>query len=192
MEPWWQVPVNTFLAIGLGVPFLLSFIGVPVLMRLRIVAAMAVGAVLIGFFGWPLAKPIDPLAAITIFAGDITAFELVISFLLAFLTGVIAYFVSYPYGMQVGPIAGATGFSVWAFRSGNMSSLLRMNHTLTQRQALYEQLRWEGFLWLAIIAVSYLGVIVADRFFGPKAGNEQPQPGKRSFSANNTISIITA
>jgi hypothetical protein len=94
--------------------------------------------------------------------------------------------------MQVGPIAGATGFSVWAFRGGDMSSLLRMNHTLTQRQVLYEQLRWEGFLWLAIIAVSYLGVIVADRFFGPKAGNEQPQPGKRSFSANNTISIITA
>ncbi len=192
MEPWWPVAVKTFLAIGLGVPFLLSFIGVPMLMRLRIVGAMAVGAALIGLLGWPLAKPADPLGAITIFAGDITVFEVAISFALAFLAGVVAYLVSYPYGMQIGPIAGATGLSVWAFRSGDMSSLLQMNHTLSQRQALYAGMRWEGFFWLAIIAVSYLGVIVADRFFGSKADDKQTQPGRNSFAASKAISIITA
>ena len=191
MDLWWPVAVKTFVAIGLGVPLVLSFFGVAVLTRLRIMGAMAAGAVLIGLLGWPLVKPADPLGAITIFAGNITVLEVLVCGVLAFLSGVVAYLVCWPYGWQIGPLAGPTGLAVWGLRSGDMSSLLRMNYTLAQRQTLYAGLRWEGFFWLAIVAASYLGVVAAHKLAGSKA---QVQEGNNSgnFTATKVLSIVTA
>lgn len=191
MELWWPVAVKTLVAIGLGVPLVLSFFGVAMLTRLRIIGAMAVGAILIGLLGWPLVKPADPLGAITIFAGDITVFEALMCGVLAFLSGVVAYFVCLPYGRQIGTLAGPTGLAVWGLRSGDMSSLLRMNYTLAERQTLYAGLRWEGFFWLAIVAASYLGVVAADKLAGSKAeaGNGQENS---NFTATKVLSAATA
>ncbi len=191
MDLWWPVAVKTFVAIGLGVPLVLSFFGVAVLTRLRIMGAMAAGALLIGLLGWPLVKPADPLGAITIFASDITVFEVLMCGVLAFLSGVVAYFVCLPYGRQIGPLAGPAGLAVWGLRSGNMSSLLQMNYTLSQRQTLYAGLRWEGFFWLAIVAASYLGVVAADKLAGPKAETQEGHDSS-SFTATKVLSIVTA
>ncbi|RKY05985.1 MAG: hypothetical protein DRP65_12365 [Planctomycetota bacterium] len=167
MELSWTVTLKTFVAIGIGVPIVLSFFGVPVLTRLRIVGAMAVGAAVVGLLGWPVAKPTDPLGAVTLIGGEFTVFEIVTCGLLAFLSGVVAYFVCYPWGRQIGPLAGSTGLAIWGIRSGDMTSLLRVNHTLAKRQELYASLRWEGFFWLLIVAAGYLGVLVADKLAGP-------------------------
>jgi hypothetical protein len=191
MELWWPVAVKTLVAIGLGVPLVLSFFGVAVLTRLRIIGAMATGAVLIGLLGWPLVKPADPFGAITIFSGNITVFEVLICGVLAFLSGVVAYFVCLPYGRHIGPLAGPTGLAVWGLRSGDMSSLLQMNHTLSQRQELYAGLRWEGFFWLAIVAASYLGVVAADKLAGSKA-ETQEGPDSGNFTATKVLSVATA
>jgi len=187
----WPVVLNTFVAIGIGVPLVLSFFGVPVLTRLRIVGAMAVGAALLGLLGWPVAKPADPLGAITLLGGDITIFEMATGGLLAFLAGTIGYFVCHPYGRRIGPLAGPTGLAVWALRSGDMSSLLQMNYTLTQRQALYAGLRWEGFFWLAIVAASYLGVVVADRLAGTKPDGAHDQKSD-NITTTKVLSVATA
>jgi hypothetical protein len=191
MELWWPVSVKTLVAIGLGVPLVLSFFGVAVLTRLRIMGAMATGAVLIGLLGWPLVKPADPLGAITIFAGDMTVFEVLMCGVLAFLSGVVAYFVCLPYGRLIGPLAGPTGLAVWGLRSGDMSSLLQINYTLSQRQALYAGLRWEGFFWLAIVAASYLGVVAADKLAGSKA-EAGGGPDSTNFTATKVLSGATA
>ena len=167
MELSWAVAINTFVAIGIGVPVVLSFFGVPVLTRLRIVGSMAVGAAVVGLLGWSAVKPADPLGAITLFGGEFTVFAIITCGLLAFLSGGLAYFVCYPSGRQIAPLAGPTGLAVWSIRSGDMTSLLRVNHTLAKRQELYAALRWEGFFWLLIIAASYFGVLVADKLAKP-------------------------
>ncbi len=105
MELSWPVVLNTFVAIGIGVPIVLSFFGVPVPTRLRIVGSMAVGAALVGLLGWPVAKPTDPLGAVTLFGGEFTVFDVVTCALLAFRSGGVAYFVCYPYGLQLAPLA---------------------------------------------------------------------------------------
>ena len=68
------------------------------LMKLRIIAAVAVGAVLIGFLAWPLAQPPEPFDVVSIpgFAGSVALAGL------AFLVGLIAYFLSWPYGREIG------------------------------------------------------------------------------------------
>jgi len=191
MELSWPVVLNTFVAIGIGVPIALSFFGVPVPTRLRIVGSMAVGAALVGLLGWPVARPTDPLGAITLFGGEFTVFEIVTCGLLAFLSGGVAYFVCYPYGRQIAPLAGPTGLVVWSIRSGDMTSLLRVNHTLAKRQELYAALRWEGFFWLVIIAAGYFGVLAADRLAGPRPNAVHGHNSDNSLT-NKILSIVTA
>lgn len=191
MELSWTVALNTFVAIGIGVPIVLSFFGVPVLTRLRIVGSMAVGAALVGLLGWSAVKPADPLGAVTLYGGEFTVFEMVTCGLLAFLSGVVAYFVCYPSGRQIAPLAGPTGLVVWSIRSGDMTSLLRVNHTLAKRQELYAALRWEGFFWLLIIAAGYFGVLAADRLAGPRP---DAADGRNSDNRlpNKVLTIVTA
>jgi len=191
MELSWQVVLNTFAAIGIGVPILLSFFGVPVPTRLRIVGAMAVGAAVVGLLGWPAVKPTDPLGAVTLIGGEFTMLEIGTCGLLAFFSGAVAYFVCYPYGRHIAPLAGPTGLAVWAIRSGDMTSLLRVNHTLANRQTLYASLRWEGFFWLLIVAAGYFGVLAADRVAGPKPDTLHGHNSNDSLT-NNILSIITA
>jgi len=191
MELSWTVALNTFVAIGIGVPIVLSFFGVPVLTRLRIVGSMAVGAALVGLLGWSAAKPTDPLGAVTLFGGEFTVLEVVTCGLLAFLSGAVAYFVCYPYGRHIAPLAGPTGLVVWGIRSGDMTSLLRVNQTLANRQALYASLRWEGFFWLLIVAASYFGVLAADRLAGPRPDAVHGHNSDNSLT-NKTLSIVTA
>jgi len=192
MELSWTVAINTFVAIGIGVPIVLSFFGVPVLTRLRIVGSMAVGAAVVGLLGWSAVKPTDPLGAVTLFGGGFTVFEIATCGLLAFLSGGLAYFVCYPSGRRIGPLAGPTGLVVWSIRSGDMTSLLRVNHTLAKRQELYAALRWEGFFWFLIIAAGYFGVLVADKLAGAESvevdgRNSDNQPSNKILSTATAV-----
>ena len=191
MELSWQVVLNTFAAIGIGVPIVLSFFGVPVPTRLRIVGSMSVGAAVVGLLGWSAVKPTDPLGAVTVFGGEFTILEIGTCGVLAFLSGAVAYFVCYPYGRDIAPLAGPTGLAVWGIRSGDMTSLLRVNTTLANRQRLYASLRWEGFFWLLIVAAGYFGVLAADRLAGPKPDTVHGHNSNDSLT-NNILSIITA
>ncbi|MCK5174402.1 MAG: hypothetical protein KAR47_13490, partial [Planctomycetes bacterium] len=161
------------------------------LMRLRIAAAMAVGVVLLGILPWSLVRPADSLGAITLCSGDIGVFDALISLALAFLSGFGAYFVSYPYGQEIAPLAAPAGMALWVFRSGDMASLLRVNPAVEDRQAIYGVLKWEGFFWLAIAGAGYFGVVVAMRFFGPQSQDDQPEKAHNSCP-NRVFSIATA
>ncbi len=132
-----------------------------VLTKLRITAVIALGVVVIGILAWPMVWPGDVFRAVTIFGGGISFGEALILMILALVVGFAAYFLSWPYGWEIGILAVPAGLCTWAVRSGDMAGLLRMNPLAKQRLIVYSTLRWEGFFWLGIIAVGFAGVLLA-------------------------------
>ncbi len=167
----------------------LGFAGVSMLNRIRVGAVMAVGVVIVGFIAWPFIEPTLPLTGITLYEGDISVIDAVICMTLAFLAGLISYFVATPYGQQIAPLAAPSGMAYLVFRSGDMFSLINVNHTLAERNDLYAALKWEGFFFLAIIATGYLGVLVA-----MKLSNKKPTlidaEGIHKFKFNKGLSVV--
>jgi len=149
-------------------------------MRTRIAAVAAVGIILIGILGWPLAAPAEPLG--TVLAGNISFGGKIILTALAFLAGFIGYFLSWPYGREIGILAAPAGLAIWAVRSGSMASLCQQNPTLTQRQAIFAVLKWEPIFWLAIVAAGLLGVLIGRKISQPKT-----KPDKKQKKANSRI-----
>jgi hypothetical protein len=127
-------------------------------MKLRIAAAVAVGVVLIGILAWPLAASSEPFDAVR--AGAISTSGRVILVILALLAGFIAYFLSWPYGREIGILAAPSGLAIWAVRSGSMTALRQLNPTVAQRQALLTTLQWEPIFWLVIVAAGFVGVLL--------------------------------
>ncbi|UCF17166.1 MAG: hypothetical protein JSW59_06840 [Phycisphaerales bacterium] len=144
-------------------------------MRSRIAAAAAVGVLIIGVLAWPLAAPGSPFEAVR--AGSMGYTGAVALVFAAFLTGLIGYFVSWPYGQEIGILAVPSGLAVWAVRSGSMGGLMQMNLAVTQRQALYATMRWEPVFWLVIVAAGFSGVLLGRRI-RPAPGSAEG-PAKR-------------
>jgi len=146
----------------------IGFTGVSFLTRVRAGLVMGIGVVILGVIAWPFLKPALPLTGITLYEGDISVLDAVICLVLAFLSGLISYFVATPYGRQLAPLAAPSGMAYIAFRSGDMLSLINVNHTLKERIDLYAALKWEGFFFIAIVAAGYLGVLTAMKLSGKK------------------------
>lgn len=146
-------------------------------MKLRIAAACGVGVLLIGFLAWPLAAPADPMGAVT----ALTPPKAVFLAILAFIAALIAYFVAWPYGRQIGVFAVPAGLAVWAIRSGNMAQQIQMAPDVADRMALFAAVKWEPIFWLAIIAAGFAGVIFGQTIFpqGPKTEENQPKPSSK-------------
>jgi len=130
-------------------------------MKLRIAAAAGVGIVLIGILAWPLAVQGEPLSAVR--AGNISLGGVITLVILAFSVGFIAYFASWPYGREIGILAVPSGLAIWAIRSGSMASLMQLNPTAAQRQAILTTFKWESIFWLAIVAAGFFGVLLGQK-----------------------------
>ena len=164
------------------------------LMRLRIIAVMVLGAAVLGFFGFSFLGPAHPEGAVTIFGGNITIIDTAIYAVLCFLVTIAAYLLSCPYGRQIAPLAVATGLSVVACRSGEMMTLINVNHKLTQRVAMYSVLKWEGFYWLLPLVSAWCGLLIAQKFIKHSRGDSvPPEAGQLSnHSFNNKLAIVVA
>jgi len=160
------------------------------LMRLRIGAAMAVGTILIGILGWPLAAPPEPFAVVSLFAGTVSSGGAITLAILAFLAGFIAYFLSWPYGREIGILAAPFGLAIWAARSGSIAGLMQQNATLAQRQALFAALRWEPVFWLGIVTAGFAGVVVGQKI---RRSIQADRPAEKSNSKQSIyLSAIIA
>jgi len=161
------------------------------IMRIRIIAAMAVGAALIGIIGWPIADPADASMPVTATQIPLTATMALI--LLTFTSGIIAYAIAWPYGLQIGVLAPATGLAVWAVRSASMARLLQTLPAAQQRTAVYAAFKWEPLFWLAILATGLLGVLLAN-YLKPGKTNEQlePEMPKSKQQDSTYLTIIIA
>jgi hypothetical protein len=123
---------------------------------------------------------------------------------LAFLTGLIAYFVSWPYGREIGILGVPFGLAVWAGRSGTMAGLLRSKAALFgpeqeqimaavhQRQALFAALKWEPVFWLAIVAAGFAGVVLGHNICARHSQNQPPKEvgPKSSAYLNAALALV--
>lgn len=159
-------------------------------MKLRIAAAAACGIVVIGLLAWPLAAPSEPLRAVSVFAGTTSPADTIILAVLALVVGFVAYFLSWPYGREIGILAVPSGLSVWAVRCGNMAAMAQLNPTVAQRQALFASLKWEPLLWLGIVAAGFAGVM-AGQMVSAKRGPERNQE-KSKFESRAYLNAIIA
>jgi hypothetical protein len=125
-------------------------------MKLRIAAVAAVGAALIYGVGWQLAGSPDRV-------GDMAYGSAASLVALAFVAGLIGYFVSWPYGREIGIMAAPFGLAVWAFRSGSMANLIQQSPTTAQRQELVASLRFEPVFWLVVVAAGFAGVLLGQK-----------------------------
>ncbi|UCC97637.1 MAG: hypothetical protein JSW66_17555 [Phycisphaerales bacterium] len=135
-------------------------------MKLRIAAAAAVGAVLIGIFAWPLSEPSQT-------SGAINQSGAAALLALALLAGFIGYFVSWPYGREIGILAVPFGLAVWAVRSGSMATLMQLNPTDAQRNAVVQSLRWQPVFWLVVVAAGFVGPLLCRKIVS------KPRPAER-------------
>ena len=190
MELSSQLVLRTFVTIAVSA-LVLGFFNIHWLTRLRLVIVTALGAAILGLTALPLIKPAAPLGAVTIFTGDITFVDAITCVILAYLAGFIAYFAAIPQGRQIAPLAAPAGLAVWALASGDMASLLRINHTIDQRRQLYAVMKWEAFFWLAILAAGYCGVLTAEKLHAKKPlPTETPKNSKAG--PGKILSIATA
>jgi len=160
--------------------------------RLRIAAVLAIGIVIMGFLAWPLVVPDDPLTAVTLYGGQIDILSMVLCLALAVAIGAASYFVSYPYGYEMGPLAVPAGLATWACKGGDMTSLIRINNTIQGRTTLYAALRWEGLFWLLLITAGFAGVYLAMKLSNGKPGSEFSISKSTPSLMNKTLNILTA
>lgn len=140
-------------------------------MKLRIAAAAAVGMALIGFLGWQFAGT----------SGSVGFGGAVILVLLAFLAGLISFFLAWPYGWEIGILAAPFGLAVWAVRSGTMANLIRLHPTFEQRQTLIASLRWEPIIWLLIVAAGFAGPLLCRMMLSKKELKAEKKKQKYDF-----------
>ena len=151
------------------------------LMKLRIAAVAAVGAALVYGVGWHLAGSSDRI-------GDMAYGRAAPLAVLAFLAGVIGYFVSWPYGREIGILAAPSGLAIWAFRSSSMASLIQQNPTATQRQELVASLRFEPIFWLVVVAAGFAGVLLGQKIRPSlKLKEMQEKPGSSPTKYVNAL-----
>ena len=153
-------------------------------MKLRIAAAAAIGVLLVGILARPMAEPFARVEAM----GTRDAAILVV---LAFVAGLIGYFVSWPFGREIGILAVPSGLTIWAVRSGSMAGLIQLNPTVDQRMALVTSLKWEPFFWLAVVAIGYIGVLLGRKLTPNKnqASQEESESGPGKY-LNAIIALV--
>jgi hypothetical protein len=129
--------------------------------RIKVTAVLALGIVVWGVYIWHFLAPDDPMGAVTLAYGRVSATSIALTMVIAFAAGFLAYFLAWPYGREIGILAVPAGLAAWAARSGGMGELMQTHSSVTQRYNLYRSLGWEGFAWLAIAAAGYCGTVFA-------------------------------
>ena len=129
------------------------------LMKLRIAAAAAIGVLLIGIIAWPSQSSLDPFGSM-LFKQIGTNGEVTL-LIMAFLAGLISYFVAWPYGREIAILAVPSGLCVWAIKAGSTGAIMQFNPTAEQRLSVLSQLRWESVFWLFVVGCGFAGVLLA-------------------------------
>ena len=165
------------------------------LMKTRVTIAAAVGVILIGTLGWPLAQVCEPFTAVSI--PPLTKTFALIG--LAVIAGFIAALISHPYSREIGVLAVPAGLSVWALRGGSVANLIQANPALEQRQAIFASLRFESIFWLAVTAAGFVGVMLAAKIIDKTKSTPEKAPktakkpdSKPNKYINNTIALVVS
>lgn len=194
MEWLYPIALRVIAAVAL-IYFGLGLFNVNWLLRIRIIAALSIGALIVGAAGYPLVRPDDPLGAVSLFAADISIAKVLILLVLGLVSGAVATIACYPVGRAAGTIAAPAGAAVLAMSGGNLRQILITNSSLDQRNALYSFLRWELLFWLGVCAAGYLGVLLASKLMKtePIRIEDEPKPKEQlKFPLNWILAAIAA
>jgi len=130
---------------------------------------------------------------VSLAAGSITSGDPIYLVVLAFLAGFIGYFLSWPYGREIGILAAPAGLAVLALRTGSMAGLMQLNPTLAQRISLFATLKWEPIFWLAIVAAGFAGVLSGQRILsssGSALHRDESNPEKSNPKSKIYLNAI--
>lgn len=194
MEWLYPIALRVIAAIVL-IYFGLGLFNVDWLLRVRILAALSTGALIVAAAGYSLVRPEDPLGAISLFTGEIPIVNGAILIGLGFVAGVVATLVCRPLGSALGPFAAPAGVATLAGTSGGLRQLLLIHHTLDQRNAMYGTLRWEVLFWLGICVAGYLGSYLTEKLISSKDSidGETPKIEKKpNYWTNCGIAVVAA
>ena len=144
--------------------------------KLRIGLTGAVGIALLGIFAWPFLSPEEPFGVVSVVSGTISARDAMVLAALAFVGGLISYYLCWPMGRQIGILAAPAGLAFLASRSCNMGTLFQANPTIVRREQILSMMRWEGLLWLAVVAAGFLGVFIASQIIHPARPKTTDKP----------------
>ncbi|MBX3394456.1 MAG: hypothetical protein KF841_03720 [Phycisphaerae bacterium] len=169
--------------------------------RIRLIAAMAVSALIFWYFGWWVASPPDPgsaVALILIDQGVVTMAELLA---LAAVVSGLAVAICGADSAERGPLAVAVGLATLAARAGQMDKLVLYRLTTLSTgpgaESAYPTfaLIAETWLWLALIGVGLVVGRWVDSWFKPVAMptplSPQADPGAEIRNGAGTL-ILTA
>jgi len=145
------------------------------LTRAKVTAVLVLGIVVWGVPLWHFVTLDDPMGAVTL-SGHISTTHIAMTIGIAFAVGFAAYFIAWPYGREIGILAVPAGLAAWAARSGDMAELMRTHADVVQRQTLYRSLSLEGFVWFAIAAVGYCGVMIAAKLIPSSGASAEIHP----------------
>lgn len=173
-------------ALALVLAALSMFSSLTWLMRLRIIAAMAVGMLLIGLAAWRAVKPAGPDGIVTFPALG----GAVILSILALLVGFVSYFLTWPYGEKIAVLAVPVGLAVWSARSSNIATLMQKTADTAQRHQILAQFKWTALLWLVPVAAGFAGVLLG-RLLAKGQLSPEKKPEKH-INLGDYASILTA
>ena len=156
--------------------------------KIRIAAAAVIGILFFGIFAWPMAEPKDPFGLVLL--PNLPSLALLL--ILAVAAGFAAYFICWPYGKEVGVLAVPIGLSIWAMRSGYISTFLQQNPSLSDRHAFFSAMRFESVGWLLIVAAGFAGVFLAGLISKAKKRVEIVNPSFSNSKVNRLLSIAIA
>lgn len=155
--------------------------------KLRIALVGALGLLVIGIVAWPVAAPTDPLEPVRVSGmGSLGALALVP---LAFGLGLVAYFLTWPHGREIGILTVPFGLTVWAIRSGPMRALTQSHPLAAEREALLASLRFESVYWLLVVAAGFVGVLVA-QYLRPATGTRPTLAKAKTYFKTDTVLTV--
>ena len=167
----WQVTL--FIGLITVVTFLGMFSNLSWMSKTRLTAVFVVGFLLIGILCWPLVKPDNAFQPISLVSGNISVSSSIIVLAMAFITGLVGFFVSWPLGKEMAIAAVPAGLCVWSFRSASMADLMLNCNSIESKYALMAKIKWEPFFWLAVVAAGYGGAWLAQKMTSKTLKNEE-------------------
>ncbi len=194
MESLYPIALRIIAAVVL-IYFGLGLFNVDWLLRLRILAVLSVGALIVAAIGYPLVRPDDPLGAISLFTGEISIVNGAILIGLGFAAGIVGTLVCQPLGGALGPFAAPAGVATLAITSGGLRQLLLTNSSLDARNTVYGVLRWELLFWLGICAAGYFGSYLTAKLIANKTATAEQPPKiekKPNYWTNFGIAAVAA
>ena len=165
----------------------------PWVIKIRIIGVIAVGFVLIGALAWPIVSPLEPSGPVSFLLGNITLGGTIALLSLAFFSGFIAYFLSWPYGRQIAVLAVPSGLAVWAVRTGSVGSIIQQYPSPAYRNSLFTAIKWEPVLWLAVVFAGFAGAWVGWKISSGKNGpdkNPKETPSATTSYVNALIALV--